>query len=313
MTLSKRKGKSVLAIVLSVVMMLFMLPMMVFADNGYQYDLEWINPQNGTSLTLYTGGSTTLQADVETWETLNNTPVDSHIDWSTASSLITVGKHSGRVTVVGASSGTAIVTGTVRTGLKQSGYGDPSLTCPGTVVGTFTVTINVVANGTYGYQGEGGNTMLLTSPSGATLVSYTPATTSTSEDARYLNDITGLTIATETVGTTTYYKFGYTMSAGINNFKQSTFNTYAGAIQIFNAVQADGTGNYDTISGSVVVSSATFLSFSSPNIYIGFPTASLTAGNHYILRFGPSVCGNNTAKKLGCYIDFMFQIPGGNL
>lgn len=311
MTLSKRKGKSVLAIVLSIVMMLFMIPMMAFADNGYvveQYD--YTNPQSAnTEITLYTGGSTTLQVTASVMDSSTLEYVDNHIDWSSTSSLITVGKHSGRVTVVGASSGTAIVTGTVRTGLKQSGYGDPSLICPGTVVGTFTVTINVVTNSTYGYQGEGGNTMLLTSPTSATLVSYTPATTSTSEDARYLNDITGLTLATETVGTTTYYKFGYTMSAGINNFKQSTFNTYAGAIQIFNAVQADGTGNYDTISGSAVVSSATFLSFSSPNIYIGFPVASLTSGNHYILRFGPSVCGNNSAKKLGCYIDFMFQAP----
>lgn len=310
MTLSKRKGKSVLAIVLSIVMMLFMIPMMALAENGYVFDYDIINPPSGT-MTLYTGGSATIEATAEVWDSSDQS-VDCHIDWSSTSSLITVGKHSGRVTVTGASSGTAIVTGTVRTGLKQSGYGDPSLICPGTVAGTFTVTINVVTNGTYGYQGEGGNTMLLTSPSGATLVSYTPATTSTSEDARYLNDITGLTLATETVGTTTYYKFGYTMSAGINNFKQSTFNTYAGAIQIFNAVQADGTGNYDTISGSAVVSSATFLSFSSPNIYIGFPTASLTAGNHYILRFGPTVCGNNTAKKLGCNIDFMFQVPGGN-
>lgn len=299
-----------LAVFLSVVMVLFMFPVMVFADNGYECNVTVTNPQNSSSMTLYTGGSTTLQATVEAWDETTYDPVDCHIDWSSTSSLITVGKHSGRVTVVGASNGTAIVTGTVRTGVKQSGYGDPSLTCPGTVVDTFTVTIDIVANSTYGYQGEGGNTMLLTSPSGATLVSYTPATTSTSEDARYLNDITGLTLATETVGTATYYKFGYTMSAGINNFKQSTFNTYAGDIQIFNAVQSGGTGsNYDTISGSAVVTSATFLSFSSPNIYIGFPAASLTSGNHYILRFGPSVCGNNTAKKLGCYVDFMFQAP----
>lgn len=309
MTLSKRKGKSVLAIVLSVVMMLFMIPMMAFADDGYDVLVNWTYPTNGSPLTLYSGGSATLQATATVTDSNTYETVDNHIDWSTTDTSITVGKHSGRVTVNSITDTTATVTGTIREGLQQSGYGNPNVTCPGDVIDTFTLTINIIANSSYTYQGEGGNTMMLTLPSGATRVSYTPATSSSSEDARYLNDITGLTLATETVGTTTYYKFGYTMSAGINNFKQSTFNTYAGAIQIFNAVQADGTGNYDTISGSAVVSSATFLSFSSPNIYIGFPVASLTSGNHYILRFGPSVCGNNSAKRLGCYIDFMFQAP----
>lgn len=309
MTLSKRKGKSVLAIVLSVVMMLFMIPMMAFADDGYSVQLSLINPPNGASLTLYSGGSTTLQATAIVTDLSSDETVDNHIDWSTSDSSIIVGKHSGRVTVNSITNTTATVTGTIREGPKQSGYGNQNITCPGAVIDTFTVTINIIANSTYTYQGEGGNTMMLTLPSGATRVSYTPATSSSSEDARYLNDITGQTLTTQTVNGTSYYKFGYTMSAGINNFKQSTFNTYAGAIQIFNAVQADGTGNYDTISGSAVVTSATFLSFSSPNIYIGFPTASLISGNHYILRFGPSVCGNNSAKKLGCYIDFMFQAP----
>ena len=311
MTLSKRKGKSVLAIALSVVMMLFMIPMMAFADNGYEVvNYYWTNPQSqNTGITLYTGGSTTLQVTADVMDSSTLEYVDNHIDWSTTDTTISVGKHSGRVTVSGTTNGTATVTGTVRVGLKQSGYGNQNVTCPGVVIDTITVSINIVANSTYSYQGEGGNTMMLTLPSGATRVSYTPATSNSSEDARYLNDITGQTLATETVNGTSYYKFGYTMSAGINNFKQSTFNTYAGAIQIFNAVQADGTGNYDTISGSAVVTSATFLSFSSPNIYIGFPAASLTSGNHYILRFGPSVCGNNAAKKLGCYIDFMFQAP----
>lgn len=310
MVKAKSFSKTILMAVLSILVVLAMMPATAFAGTGTLSGYEGEFTSEAQDITIHTGGDVTLTADAEVADA-NGQETDAwHIDWTTtaSSTIISVGKHSGQVVAVNTDNDSHEVTvvGTLRPYEKGTGSGNQGANCSTDVLDTITFNITVDPSTTYGYQGLNNNTMKLTSPSNITPISFTDASSSSADYGRFLNRINSTSYDEVTVGETDYYQFAYTMTAGMNKFKEATFDNYKNDIKIYSANQASTGGSYSVI-GSAVVNSATYITSDSSNVYIGFPESSLPAG-HYILRFGPSVSGNNPDKNLGAYVDFMFVI-----
>lgn len=286
---TKQNRKFIISVVMTLMLIASMMPGMAFADTGSSVTIT--NPPETAKI----GIETTMTADYTIEE-----GVTAHLDWSvedgTGSAFI--GKHNGKL--VGNTAGTVTVTASLKTGTGTGGSGDgtgggeSTEPCPGEVIASHSVTVTILENADYGYQGEGGNTLLLEQVSGTDLdsddVTFWGITENFNDKNLYNNEIYPTVTATNNT-----ISFGYTMSAGINNFKESTFNTYKGDINIYNA----DTGAFAT--------EISYGGFANRIVTINADVSSLSAGN-YILRFGPSVCGNNSAKNLDCYIDFEFTL-----
>ncbi|MGN1031942.1 MAG: leucine-rich repeat domain-containing protein, partial [Intestinibacter sp.] len=148
----------------------------------------------------------------------------------------------------------------------------------------------------YGFQGLGGNTMKMLSYEGDITVEE-----QTSE--KYVNAIGSQINGSEDV------VFGFTMTAGMNAFGDGT-NFKANCmpyIKIYDSDWKDVVAEYDGGNGLLK-----YMSYDSSTrtIYIGVEKDILAAGD-YILVFGPEVCGNNVAKKLGVPVAFKFTTYGG--
>ena len=284
--MKKARKKLFLSIIMSVMMVFAMMPAMAYADDATTGSITSID----TPLTLNAGSQTTVTATY----TANG---DAHIDWSVTNGTgsATINKHKGQLT--GVSAGTVTVTATLVTGAQPSSGGGNQQGCGGTTITSSSATVTINAATAYGFQGEGGNTLKLVSPSDIT---FNSITTKTVDGVTY--NVYNNSINTAVTAENGYIYFDYTMSAGINNFKQSTFNGYKSEIILLDA------------DGNQVGGHAEYASFTSPNVKIKFNTNIGTeeepeylSGN-YTLQFGPSVCGNNTGKKLNCYLNFDFTI-----
>lgn len=150
------------------------------------------------------------------------------------------------------------------------------------------------ADADYGSQGLGGNQLKLTNPSDITVVTEDKLEGLT----RYNNKI-NVPVAATANGE---ISFGYTLSAGLKNFKESTFDAYKSQIQLCN-------GSGEPING--IAFELVGFDSSSKTLTIKTNVSALNAGD-YILRFGPDICGNNADRKLGCYIDFAFALTKEN-
>lgn len=283
--------KKVIALVLGMLMVLAMMPGMAFADTG-------------SSVTI-TNPPTSVRTGVDTYMTSSYTTDYEgavHIDWTVENKTgtATIGKHNGKL--VGGAAGTVTVTATLRTGEAVGGTGtgtgggNGNVACTGEALAASSVDVTVLAAQTYGSQGEGGNTLLLEKVNGTDLgdsdVEFWEITTA----ADGLNVYNNVIVPTVTATTDNTISFGYTMSAGINNFQESTFTeVYQSDINI-----------YDAETGALVTG-IDYGGFGNRIVTITANVKDVPAGN-YILRFGPSVCGNNIAKKLGCYLDFQFEL-----
>lgn len=271
-----RSNKNLIAsVIMALMIVMAMMPGMAFAAEG---DATTGSISSVTAPTTVSAGNTAVvKADF----TANGT---AHIDWSIVnpdSSVATINKHQGELTAV--SEGTVTVKATLHAGAKeQTGSGTE---CSGAVLDTKTATVTITAAQAYGFQGEGGNTLKVTDPTDITYISMS----SLNGKKLYHNEIN-----TDIVANNNTISFGYTMSAGINNFKEATFNTYKDDIGIYNA---DGTK----------VAPITFGGFANRTVTINANVSSLQDGE-YTLRFGPSVCGNNVDKNLNCYLDFAFVL-----
>ncbi|MBQ8469173.1 MAG: Ig-like domain-containing protein, partial [Clostridia bacterium] len=207
--------KSLLAMILALVMTTSMFPLVVLADTTLTID----SPRDANT-TLYTGDAFTLSVSDPDF----SSSTTNHIDWTSSdTSVATIGKHNGNVSIVNA--GAVTFTATVMDGAKPSGNGtgggNGSNCTASTGYETATISFTVAQSSTYGYQGTGGNTMLLTALNG-TAVSATNVTAgilySGSSISGYNNTINSPTASAGTVS------FGFTMSAGVNNFQPTNFN-----------------------------------------------------------------------------------------
>lgn len=288
-TFKQRNQRVIVSVVMTIMMVLAMVPAMAFAATGYEGYVEIVQSElNG----LKQGSETALQADY-----IIDPETDCHIDWSLEgcdSSVATISRHNGKLTAVG--SGSGIVKATLRLGKAQAGTGDQT-PCTGEAVAEATVPFSVAKNEAYGFQGIGGNTVKLASPSEQDIKVIELPTDN--GNTRYLNSIDAAAIKTDASGN--YYQFGYQLSAGFNRFNEATFNSYADQIKVYHtdAAKPDQIGE--------VAAGVNFDRFENGVAYINFEKANIPAGN-YILRFGPNVCGNNPDKKLGINVDFMFTI-----
>lgn len=279
MKMRTKTNKSVItSVVLSLMMVFTMLPSMVFAaqDETMTIVAPTTNMVVGTPYIM----------------TVDPAPAEgTHIDWSVENKTgkATISKHKGQL--VASEAGTVTVTATLRDGeaTSGSGGGDGSgggQECTGTILATASKTYMIRTTTAYGFQGLGGNGLMMTNPS--TIIVNDPS--ELDGLTKYNNVIEGdIPVANNVVS------FGYTMSAGINNFQKPTFDTYQKDINIY-----DLDGNK--------VEGIAYGGFANRTVTITADAAALTNGGTYILRFGPSVCGNNSNKKLACYIDFKFTV-----
>ena len=284
----------VVAFVLTLLMTAVM-PIMVLADTSLT-----ISSPKAANSTIYTGESFTLT--VSSPDFSNSTT--NHIDWTSSdTSVATISKHNGLVNVVNA--GSVTFTATVMDGAKPSGSGSGSgsgSNCTAsTGYETASISFTVAASSTYGYQGTGGNTMLLTAL-GGNAVSASNVTAgilySGTTISGYENTISSPTASAGTIS------FGFMMSAGTNNFQYTNFNSNC-VSQITISQFDDEDETYSYVCG---INNLTAYSFDSTTGVITITSVnSLTAGQ-YKITFGANVCGNNTNKKLGVPVSFVFTV-----
>lgn len=268
----------VTSVVLSLMMALAMMPGIAFATSVEPgYDIAIQNPGPVTTAdNLQLTANVTKPADASA----------THVEWSSDNATVaTIGKNKGTLAIK--SAGTVVITAELRSGDSTGGGGTGTGGSSGEILATDSLTLNIT-KADYGFQGLGGNGLMMKDPSDITVL--TPGTLD--GKTKYNNTIDSAVEAVDGV-----ISFGYTMSAGMNNFKESTFNTYKDQINIYDA------------SGENIVAPITFGGFSNQIVTIkaDMSDEELEEGE-YILRFGPSVCGNNTEKKLNCYIDFTFEL-----
>ena len=281
----------ILALLMTAVM-----PIMVLADTSLT-----ISSPKAANSTLYTGESFTLS--VSSPDFTNSTT--NHIDWTSSdTSVATISKHNGVVNVVNA--GSVTFTATVMDGAKPSGNGsgggNGSNCTASSGYETATITFTVAQSSTYGYQGTGGNTMLLTTLDGNAVLAANVA-------AGVLYNGTTIIGYDNTVNAPTAEEgsisIDFTMSAGVNNFQPTNFNTNcAGQISI----QQHSSGGWTSFCGINNVTSANF--DSSTHIITIYPSVDLPVGK-YKITFGSNVCGNNVNKKLGVPVSFTFDVVAG--
>ncbi len=280
----------ILALLMTAVM-----PIMVLADTSLT-----ISSPKAANSTLYTGESFTLS--VSSPDFTNSTT--NHIDWTSSdTSVATISKHNGVVNVINA--GSVTFTATVMDGAKPSGNGsgggNGSNCTASTGYETATISFTVAQSSTYGYQGTGGNSMQLMALDDGAITSITAGT---------LYDVDGTTIIgyynmiSAPVAEEGFVPFTFTMSAGVNNFQYTNFNTNCLS---YITVSKFSNGSWSGYCGMQALTADSFDS-STQTIRI-LPAYSLTAGT-YRITFGANVCGNNTNKKLGVPVTFEFDVIG---
>lgn len=280
----------VIAFVLAL-MMTAVMPIVVLADTS----LTISSPRDANS-TIYTGDSFTLTVSDPDFS--NSTT--NHIDWTSSdTSVATISKHNGVVTVL--SAGSVTFTATVMDGAKPSGGSGGTSCTTSTGYETASISFTVATSTSYGYQGTGGNTMLLTALGGSTVSSsnvtagilYNGTTIS-----GYENTISSPTATTGTV------TFGFTMSAGFNNFQPTNFNDYC--------VSEITITKYNTLSKVWVsycgISDVSANDFDSTNSVLTISSDTSLGTGKYKITFGANVRGNNPNKILGVPVSFIFDV-----
>lgn len=307
MQITKQNRKFIISVIMTLMLIASMMPGMAFA----QSEVEGYNVEITSAPTSMTTADSTATLTASTTKPEGSTTAV-HIDWSSSdTSVATIGKHKGTLTPRGA--GTVTITARLVEGAEPSdGGGTGNSPCTGTTLATDTVVVNIT-EAAYGYQGEGGNTMLMEKLAGADVetgdITVGPMDTynsknaynNTIEDPLTSTDVTVQDISSEPYipSTINGITFGYTMSAGINNFKVDTFKTYMNDIAVYDAA------------GTTKVADIKYVGFANRIVTIAVDADNLDENRTYTLRFGPSVCGNNPAKNLNCYVDFEF-VYGGN-
>lgn len=286
----KANRNVILSVVMTLMLIAAMMPGMAFAAEGY-----------GVTIT---GPTTATTNEVVTMEKEITTPNDDpvHVDWvivgegTTADATISL--HNGKLTATTA--GTVVVEARLIAGAAPTpgtggGQGQP---CGTTPLATDTCEVTVSSATEYGFQGDGGNSLLLKqmmdSDLGEEDVMVLGVEKPETGKNIYNNEIT-IPVVADADGAIT---FGYTMSAGMNNFNPSRFEAYKNDIGIYNE------------EGTEKLADLSFVEVANGIITIRADVSSddFNDGGKYVLHFGPSVSGNNPDKILDCYINFSFEL-----
>ena len=287
--MTKIKRRSIVALITALMLIVSMLSLSVSADNAQ----ITISSPKAANTTIYTGESFTLTASG--YDSTTN-----HIDWTSSdTSVATISKHNGVVSVVNA--GAVTFTATVMDGTKPSGSGTgggSGSNCTATSgYDAASISFTVASTGTYGYQGTGGNTMQLTALGGNAISSITAGILYAGTTiSGYENTIYDPTASEGTVS------FGFMMSAGTNNFSYTNFNSNC----LSHITIDEYSGNsWESYCGIQALTSSSFNS--TTHVITINSDASLAEGT-YKITFGADVCGNNTNKKLGVPVSFIFDV-----
>lgn len=163
--------------------------------------------------------------------------------------------------------------------------------------------VTVTSGGNYGFQGINGNSVCLKSPDSLYVKEIT--------QEYYFNGINGPVDGTQDI------LFGFTISAGMNNFNKDNvfvknslphikvYRDYPGSDEDI-AAQYRNTGDQAKLQMLAYDGKGT--------IYVKVPKLSLRSGTYYLV-FGKAVCGNNIGKNLGKDVVFRFHVqwPSGTL
>ncbi len=276
-----RKNKVIVSVVLSLMMVFAMMPGMAFAASAAPgADVAATAVENSITInpltkTVYVGDEITMSATV-------STEVDPyHVEWSSSDkNVATISKKNAKL--LGLNAGTTTITATLFSGADTEE--NPTL------LATATMDVTVVESEEYGFQGTKGQTMKLTKPSDIMVLEIEK--NEAGEITGYVNAIEN-SIAPENG----VYKFEFTMSAGMNNFKPTVFEQ--SSLPYIKILNADG---------SAVVTGLTYGGYdaTSKTITLNVPAGELNADTEYVLEFGAEVQGNSADKTLGVPVSFNF-------
>lgn len=166
---------------------------------------------------------------------------------------------------------------------------------------TAICVVTVTSAGRYGYQGVGGNLLQLKSPDNIYVIGQT--------NDEYRNGINGTIDGSQEV------RFVFTMTAGMNNFKEANFlQNSMPYIKIYNEDRSEVVAEYEDGNGLLRFQGLqesdeenNFSGYVTEGLYIGVDAGVLQNGT-YTLVFGSKVCGNNVSKNLGKDISFRFTV-----
>lgn len=239
-----------------------------------------------TEMTVTAGSTVSLSTNVKEGA-VNPPDSDYHFDYVVTQGdkvVATVSKHSGQL--VALSEGQATVTVYLMSGpTPDKNSGKP---CTGrTILDQEDITINVTATSTYGYQGTGGNAIMMTSPS---------VLSTALVNGEYVNEIDHSTL----VSSGNRYLFTYQQTNGFRSYDGAAAyaTRNAGNISLVDAngqtvgILGDGTG-------AVSIESATH---ATKTIVVSVDAETIESGGKLV--FGSELCGNSDDNDLGCTVSF---------
>lgn len=268
-------------------MVLALMPAMAFATPATTGSINFLSASS-TTLTV-TSGQTATVGSLLGDPTVNGD--EWHYDYVVTSGTdITVNKHTGVVT---ASSVTADTTATVTVYLmsENAPTGNNGKPCTGfTILDQETVTVNVTASNTYGYQGNS-MTLKMTSP---TVSSFSGNNTS-----GWTNQ---LAASTPVDG---YYYFTVKLSNGFKSYNTAALfaNRNAGNVTISDSAGSTSYSLATDNSGYVTIDS---VDTNTKTVTVKVSSDVVTTGDTR-LTFSSAFCGNNSTNTLGTTITFVIN------
>ena len=288
MSITRRKFVSLFASMALALSLVGIAPAAAYADDATTGSIK----ASATEITVTTGSSTDLS------QYFDKTGVDGdyHFDYVlTSGSGATVNKHSGAF--VPTTTADQDYTVTVYLMNQPKHTSDPGKPCSKDnikVLDQVTLTIHVkTANASYGYQGSGKNTIMVTDPA-VTDFSYD------ADDDMYVNELSAPSLSEDG----DYYIITYMQNAGFQKYDGATKYTERnkGNIALLsgdNEIATLGDG-----SGVLVVDSATH---ATKTIVLKIKKSSDVVLGHMTLEFAPELRGNNdTGVVLGSTVQFNF-------
>ncbi len=266
-------------------MVLALMPAMAFATPATTGSINFLSASS-TTLTV-TSGQTATVGSLLGDPTVNGD--EWHYDYVVTSGTdITVNKHTGVVT---ASSVTADTTATVTVYLmsENAPTGNNGKPCTDfTVLDQETVTVNVTATNTYGYQGNS-MTLKMTSP---TVTSFSGSNTS-----GWTNQ---LAASTPVDG---YYYFTVKLSNGFKNY--NTAALFASRNADYVSVKNGSSYQYlqSSNTGNVTIDS---VDNDTKTVTVKVASSIVTSGSTQLV-FASGFRGNNNSNTLGCNIAFVIR------
>ena len=284
--MTRKAWTRVTAMVAALCMVLALMPAMAFAAPATTGSINFLST-SATTLTVASGQTATIGS------LLGDPTVDGdwHYDYVVASGTgVTVNKHTGVVTAATVAADTT-VTVTVYLMADNAPTGNSGKPCTGyTVLDQETVTVNVTATNTYGYQGNA-MTLKMTSPA---VTSYSGSNTS-----GWTNQLAS------SAPIDGYYYFTVMLSNGFSNYNTAALfaTRNAGNVTISDSagltpysLATDNTGNVTVDSVDVTTKTVT----------IKVSSDVVTTGDTR-LTFSSAFRGNNNANTLGTTITFVIN------